>query len=739
MNTIREQIDALRGERLADMTLGEARDKMRRLQALERELEAASRFSAIVIPEPGMEQAREAPCALQEGGYGQAPVRPAYGAQNAPCGAYTQPQAGQGGIRRPKPEKKPRLSEMNVGRYVMTVLAALLCLGAFCAFVFTFWSQLPDVGKFAIFLALGVGLEALGAWRADKNSMRPFWLGVSGLGAGIIYIDIIIGCLFWGVFDILMTGVCIILWAAVNMRLGRRQNAGVYYIISYLGGLQAVGMASGNLVCDSYSETAVILLAAAIAASGLLAFKQERKQYLLVLGILYLCAVSGIFIEMSMYIRYSGGNATELFNYGSGYVPMLFPWFAVLFATLALHLAAGFLNLSFWRFKILLKSASVLGIGCLIFAGCEAVFWSDAAGYVAALVLLAAPVLLYQKQGVWLGTVLPFCMALSGLSAVITDGSGVYDGLLPAVLVLVLAAWSRMTKTWDDRLAAAVAYVAAFSGLQAYWNTQEVLFYAMGWVLMNVAVLVFMYQSWKQDSWVRIEYEMLLLLVQPGLLLSVLIGTQQLSWLPDVAVSVFVLIGLYGYYFLLLKDREADGLPMILWYGARGVFYTSLIFGCGFYSDTPGKLFVTVGFMAALCFNAYMLTQRKGPWQAVATCLLCNQQMLCLAGIWGLAEYNILVSLLGFVIAAGFIAFGFYYHVKPSRQAGLGCAILYAVKMGLFDIGGRSSLAISGGLLVAGLLCFGISFVYNKLGRREQEYLREEAAREGQTGGEGHV
>ena len=103
-------------------------------------------------------------------------------------------------------------------------------------------------------------------------------------------------------------------------------------------------------------------------------------------------------------------------------------------------------------------------------------------------------------------------------------------------------------------------------------------------------------------------------------------------------------------------------------------------------------------------------------WAPVISCLLSNWHMWALFSIWDDMDHAILISLLGLVLAVGFIWLGFKLEVTSARHMGLACAILYSIKLALFDVGLFDTIGSVGGLLLAGLICFGISLVYNKQG-----------------------
>ena len=100
----------------------------------------------------------------------------------------------------------------------------------------------------------------------------------------------------------------------------------------------------------------------------------------------------------------------------------------------------------------------------------------------------------------------------------------------------------------------------------------------------------------------------------------------------------------------------------------------------------------------------------------VLACLAANWCLWLSAFLWA-PEARASVSAAGILLSAGFVAAGFYLGRRSVRQAGLYCALLYALKLGLFDMSFSGGLGMAAGFLVSGAGCFGISLLYNKLGK----------------------
>lgn len=678
--------DDLANAKLGDMTLGEANAKLQELQDVEakiRQTEYNSRFAHQATAKQ---------------------IQSTVGDMDA------------------KTQKQPRVSEINIGRYIMTILAALLCLGAFGVFITMLWGNIPEVGKFVLFLALGIGLEALGAWRANKQSMRPFWLGVAGVGAGISFIDLTFGSLVWGIGNIILIGVFVLAWFLANMALGRKQEAGLYYIIAFAGGLEAVGLASSTMVADCFGEIVLCILTAAIAISGAFEFKRSKKQYILICELLFCFAISSVMNDLQIPVN----NAVEIgIIPRTPYIPVVLPWFCCVLGALSLYLTR-FLDISAGKLKTLLKSAAIF---VLSFSVCEAARYAaggsiESLGLVLALgIILACGI--KTREGYALGIVWSAMEILSALSANITEAIVVRDmiatceALLPCIAFMGLVLLPKILNRWDNRLAVVVAGVFAFGTCGLTYGVEWTGLFVLSWTFLVVGVAMYAYRAAKENIWFKKPLDILALLTIPGLLVAMLKSFKFVP-IPGALASAIVIVGMYVYWFVYLQHQENTGAEKVFWYIIRIIAYLALLANMIF-ADTPDKIVITAAMMVTLGFNLYRAVIGRTGVQSVAACLLANWNLFWLVRIWNVNDYGILISLIGILIAAGFIAFGFVFKLKSSRQVGLGCAVLYAIKLGLFDIGSSSAIGAAGGLLIAGLLCFGISLAYHRLGLRYSE------------------
>lgn len=76
-----------------------------------------------------------------------------------------------------------------------------------------------------------------------------------------------------------------------------------------------------------------------------------------------------------------------------------------------------------------------------------------------------------------------------------------------------------------------------------------------------------------------------------------------------------------------------------------------------------------------------------------------------------------LLTLLSF----GMLLVGFWFHQKGLRIYSLIAMMVFLCKLLLLDLSYQTPLLWAGAFLICGLLCFGISFAYNRIGQKHIE------------------
>lgn len=602
-------------------------------------------------------------------------------------------------IRKPKDPGR----ELAVGKYVLTVMAAVLCLGALCVFLAGFWSAMPGILQFALAACLGAGMWAAGIRMSDRT-MRPFWLGIAGLGTGVCYVVILAGSFVWYLYGITGAAVLAVGWMLASAACCVKARAAVFNLIAYAGGLMSLALAGWMLDEGPYSGAFAAILATASAGACFAGYARLRRRMLLYAHMAYCMATCGM---LSGYDGAAPCLAGLMLLGSCTWLLRCLGWEKHRNGILSNIVHAAVLAVYIGRFAA--------GYGLLAIAACVAILIACNIG--------AAP-------GYAVGTVWPVMSMLSALS----DGWLQVDCAVPvAAAVILCCLWIRMD-SFERRLAARAAYLYAAASVvmpgHDYWPWMDVL---MAAVLLG-GLGIWYRCSADRDIWDDRDLEILIAVFLPGFLLASAAGTGPVWERLPMMACVLLMQG-----WRMKTDGRFDGMTArtrAAWHVLYATAYLALSWAVSYSVLNRGghpvlENIVTASVLVlATAFLAWLAVRNGRPWQSAAACASSQWHMWAAAGMFGFASHTILLDVAGMALAAGCVALGFAFHRKPLRQCGLACAILYGVKLGLLDVafaGSGSAL----GLLVAGGLSFGMSAAYNGLGRK---YLRSEAGQEDRDG-----
>ena len=606
---------------------------------------------------------------------------------------------------RTKPERK--ITEIGVGKYALTVLASVLILGAVCVFLALLWPSIPDFVKYVLLLAIGVGLELLGAQRARNFSMRPFWLGVSGLGSAILFLDVTAGGMLFGLYGGLLSVILVLAWCGVAFYLGRMAGSGaglaMYEIIAYIGACIAVLMAGAAYGGGAEISWICFGLSACVGVMGYLDYIRSEKPVRCWILAAYLCIAGAC-----VYFQYD-----DMYNTAAGLCAGILCAVALAVSSRSKLDSDVLIQLLAYTFQA--------GLMLDYFDG-----WAGA-GYGHAFGLLVMCVLCIGGNGWYhMGISASAFIAVGHISSAMSESFGMScwpylfgPGLAVSAVGFALSMGSKRSRAG----AAAFWLACAIGACSAYYP--NVIYGAVLLAILACPMAMYWRACNYDGSWFSEPWDKLALYILPALCVSPLTRSLSRLWSdgfqPDPVPFIIALAGLYLYFNNEMAGRDTSFRIECVWRAGRAAAF-GLMCSCGFIAGSFGEsefiptLIVTAGIVMSLAFNVYLLGLSIGTGAGIWACGLAN---LCLGLLFSLWDLNTgaVLSVAGILLAAGCLWLGFSFQLKRLRLGGLAGAVLWSVKLGLFDIANGTAMGAAGGLLLAGLICLGMSLAYNKLGR----------------------
>ncbi|MCR5369528.1 MAG: hypothetical protein K6E83_02325 [Clostridium sp.] len=679
--------------------------------------------------------------------------------QNMPPQAQWAPQNmrphGQGPWQQaagkvPKPKRK--LSETAVGKYGVGVLASILVLLGVFTGVQIFWGQIPDFLKMLLLVFAGGAISALGyVFTIRTGKQNGFWQSVTATGAAIVFLALAAGALAWNLYGPAVLGLLLFLWFLVCLFASGRLHSRVFYVVSYIGA--DVALALAMLQIENGREMQAVagfaLLAVVMPAVGIIRQGKER----------ILPWLNYIFLNMTAIFC---AREISLWDEKNPAVPAVLMCLQAAAAFAAL-LEASVLLGSGRAWKKAVRAFAGL-IPALLLAsaflqecpeGGEMILPAAAAGFIPALLLGCAALLIIR---VIPGGNLEFVPVLAGPAAwcasVILQDVPVLPQCLPAAILFALGMLFISSRgEWEWKLAAYIWYLVMTAA--AFYHE-----YADDWQIALAALILTAEGIWMYFCAARrpIRFRLLepLVFAVCAPLPLYLFPAQDftavdIEEIVPIGASILMLV-FYKISRLVPdmrgpREKSRQGELVLAEICAHifaamlhlAVYMTTFsLFGSADITlvdktANPALLLAmsAAGICGAVAGGSMLL--------AIPAVFSLNCNLVYIAETLTDGDGALLVtSILGIAASAALIGIGFRFGRKNLRILGLITMIIYVLKISVFDLAESAPRGMSVLLLIlGGLVCFAISFTYNRLDKLYGEKREKEAAVNGWQGPEG--
>ena len=665
-----------------------------------------------------------------------------------------------------KKVQRTNLSERNLGMYLLGVLGAVLVLLAAGVLVAKVWPVIPDSLKFLALLACGIGLQLVGLRFVlrSENRRNGFWLSITGLGAGVSLMSVAAGCIFWGLYPLTVAGALAAVWFGCNLLSARRLDSPVFYVIAYIGAaisvMLSVNLASAGGRVDIAPFRLVDQIPAAvmpvlILMLGEFAAIQHPRRCLMVLNYLaslFFIQLLGEFAnELTYYVNVDPEKLyTIAFDSAPGVI--IAPAILLIFVHL-IHISPDALELQREKPKLdWLRALSVFIAGLVgmaaVYRGVNSVAMyaeyyigtdPTAAVTAAVVTLVAAAVIMTRRNQtdyLLLGLTVPLTVLYASASDDLLDLSCLFPVILCALLFtlsrlrhryhLQLALYLALALTWTMIISQSVHRTYWYSNVSDEQEMRYVLLFLAAWGAYMVMLCFTYVGEINRSNQSKLRHF-------TSLGCAVLIGLTAAKgaymviefFLPKtepeaVYPEIVALALLFHRWYVQARTRSELGtafVSRILWSVCAGIFIIYLHVCIAFSSGLERGICIMVLMAMSGSSVAWAATSGSKVY-AVLSVLFANEALAFAGGMTDV--YGLTLSVLGVCLCAGFIWLGFFREIRTMRRLGLAGMIVYVLKIALMDVqsarGGVVSTALS--LLFAGLVCFCVSFVYNRLDKK---------------------
>lgn len=566
--------------------------------------------------------------------------------------------------------------EQTFGSTVMGILASVFIFASILVAYFF----LPGIVKMVGLYVIGAGVTAAGLLGVRKKKYRTFFLSIAGCGAGILYLSIFLSYWYfsaigrWGTYGMLL------LWAVLVFFVSKRELP-LFRIIGQCGILLSILFAFTEI---TIVQTMVALIFFA-GVSTLYQFADRRT------GIL--------------------PNASTLICNG----------FAILMLTELLVLT-----------ERPLKASSEL-------------LWVELAGVVLLLFTILQGVWFWLRihrpaptEGGWFACQLTL-MLLAMLQLLLIPEDGFWNSTAIQILasVILLGMW-----IFYDRIAAAPLWrnlMACFAVLTAFFIISFLpLYFALPlWLLLAAGVVVYGIRC-KHHPFCYVGYIVLLLGIFTILDSVKYLEDRQVQY--TIAATIDIAVTLYFRHKkphpgMELVSRCVTGYLML--YGLTDLLLSDLFHTFGRLLDAFLSLFgrtvtedsirwdwilFAVVVTAVFALNAVHILKQYRTKMAAGVYWGVRTTAWALVLLQVFSPYAELSSGVLILLSFGMLLLGFRVRQKGLRIYSLVTLLFFLCKLLLIDLYSGKSLLWAGSFLLCGLLCFAISFLYNRV---DQAYFKK--------------
>ena len=692
--------------------------------------------------------------------YTEPQTSPAYtGAHPNPAYTGTQPNSTFAGPQPAPVSARPRTAparstrkpldyEKLFGKNLMGIFASILIFISLVIFATLILPHLTDALKMLAMYVASVAVLSAGLFLYRKNKDNLFYIAIIGCGAGSLYLSLLLSDLYFKVIgDPALYGL-ILLWAVFIKYLTRIKNL-VFTIIGQAGIF--IASVLGTALCVSEHDTQKFFVLSIFYFISAVVFSNIGRTYLQSLFRLGGNETEGempehkiLFYESNLcthicktlnIIVYTIGLAA-LSNYTYMYSDSELSAPSLLISLNAL-LFMGYLVLEFafsymeeckhgLAFQIL-SVTNVILLVCLFNATrLLPREWTFVFLY---LVSVAELVYVEMKGAEYKLYSQIWCFGLLFTGCI--NNSFIAERLYAYLTVVPFMLCGKWKKE-NIYLGAGAVYLA---GLPLYvWSAYDIK-ETEALIMLAVLYAVFLYVSRQTDrTWFKIAGYIALCITTMTLVYDISCtfwesrtGYSLMRYYGSesseraslrVAVHTYSRLGTFfvlALVHLILNKLEYFGREKSVERVMLGINALLMIAGCSFMYDTDEiiwKLPVILFTILLFVINSKKLLPRHN-YAGYYVALKYTALMLCILGSYDVVDYATSICLLVFAIIS--IVTGFYMNTTAFRLYGLVLSMISIVKLIMIDIKYDSTIENAVSFFVSGVLCFVISFIYNKI------------------------
>ncbi len=634
---------------------------------------------------------------------------------------------------------KKKIGEAEIGKYFIGVLAAILIFIGAGSFISLIWSSLSDAIRLALISSIGILLTVLGFYLINK-SKNPISSLILGTGAGLIFISILSANMFFHFIGDITAIILIGIWAIFFILSYKYTKMFFTTVIAYIGSIVAL-LLGVTLVQNSIEFIVLMLYVTSIASVLIITshkwLNEEKKIISILLAMLsYAILLVGgldkenieIILFVMMFIEYI------LFNYLCYKVEKLGKnkwWYLFVNAVMSV-VTLMFLN----------KVCQPVGIDISII-----VAWFFAIN-LAQMIILEFWTKNIRRMNI------TYYVVIQIISAIIYNmyKFSTVAGISVVGVILLIFQLLNHHKNYKFSISL-IAIIDSILLCIMGRNSDNILLSVFYAILQVITITYIVYDTYKYNNSNSLKLENKFIKI-----VSLLVYTINSYYIPYMFMGEFAQSRYTGnsailssyidlvvpYMFLsialciivgsgYLKDWKSDkfkwftknegvsqDITIILFYIITSIAYVAGLTLIAMPDIWYEQLIIILSVLAVALLQSKNLIENYkdkpfiGGWIGLKYFILTWAIM---RSVWNVNIESVMMSVAGLIISLLSIAAGFKIKMKSLRLYGLIVTILMVLKFIFVDLHQENSMTRIVALLIGGMICFGITLLYNKLNK----------------------
>ncbi len=612
-----------------------------------------------------------------------------------------------------KTEKTFDISEANIGKYIVGVLASILILIATGMFVKTIWAAIPNIAKFGTILTIGTLISLVGWTKIIKlGNKNGFWTSITGCGTAITFISIISGGLIWNLYGLTISGMLMIVWFSVNFILSGKSNSNIFYIITYIGGIISLTLSIISFTVDTSiaNQIGFIFMVIVMLCFGEYGIYKNKNFLIPWLNLIF------SFVTVSLIY-------TSMKNIFTMSLLQVFMSAVLLFESQRV-LSDSLIEYKIIKSALSCVSAIFITASVIILFNAENLFENNFSAFVGATSLLIIFVVGITQiknaeriKFMFLG-VSPIAALLFGA---ISYGTVKSLSMFPLSISVIMSFNSKIRNDKINRLSSVIFYAVSYCTFFefVYNDLSETMIWANCIMLSSVLIIDYILITFKEKSQLHNTERTVNIII---LFIAMWLASGPLK--INMSALLLIISIIIAAHRLLVLNNEVDKESVD--YNLANILYIIILlvihligYVCNIFVDYEyERAMFTAAIILLSTVMIYDSLKFKNILCTIFSVLACNVNMFYLSAVWPALSNALFFSMAGIIVSALFIMLGFMFRHKDIRILGLITMIIYVLKIVFIDVslssGKSTNIAM---LLFGGIVCYSISFAYNKLNK----------------------